>query len=84
MDRLNAIGYCRNTGHGLIGVSYQEIQSWCTLTGERFTPWEVDTLRILSSIYANEKMKSSQPDYKCPIEFEDEREKVKRLDALFR
>ncbi len=84
LDRLSAIGYCRKSFDGLTAIDYQEIKCWCDLTGESLTAWEVDTLRLLSSIYANEIMKSKQDDYKCPIEFEDRTEKNKRLDALFR
>lgn len=85
LDRLSAIGWHRKSGDGLTGVSYQEIQSWCILTGERLTAWEVDTLRLLSSIYANELMRSTRDDYTCPIEMDEEvAERNKRLDALFR
>ncbi len=84
LGRLDAIGYCRKSFDGITAVDYQEIKCWCDLTGESLTAWEVDTLRLLSSIYAIETMKSTKEDYKCPIEFEDRAEKNKRLDDMFR
>lgn len=32
-------------------LSFQEIRTWCDFTGVELTPWEAETLRVLSEAY---------------------------------
>lgn len=44
-------------------ITYQEIESWCRLTGQGLSPWEAGTLREMDaavSEYLGERMKRRQ------------------------
>lgn len=82
IDHLDSLGFARNTGYGLAPIDYQEIKSWQNQQGLNLTPWEVETLFKLSSVYAD--MSTRAQDKKCPppYEVEDDFDREKRIENL--
>jgi len=47
-------------------VTFSEIRDWCELTGTKLTPWESETLRVLSEAYVVQLSKSHNPNAEPP------------------
>lgn len=63
---LFEIGPTMPAGMGPAMISHQEIESWQTLAGITLKPWEVKTLRRLSSEYIRELREAEKPDRPAP------------------
>lgn len=48
-------------------ITFGEIHSYAMLTGRRFSPWDVETLRILSGEYIAERHRASKMGCKPPF-----------------
>lgn len=62
MDYLFEVG--PGTGDG--ALTFQEIAAWCSLTGRELEPWEVQTLRRMSSAYLSEATEATDPKRPAP------------------
>ena len=49
---LLTVGPTEAQGMGVGPVSFLSVQSWAQMTGTALTPWQVETLRAMSSAYA--------------------------------
>jgi len=49
-------------------VTFEEIRAWLDLTGSNLTPWEAETLRVLSEAYVVQLAKSHSPDSQPPYD----------------
>lgn len=47
-------------------LTFGEIRDWCDLTGAKFTPWEAETVRMLSEAYVVQLSKSHNPNAEPP------------------
>lgn len=84
LSHLSSIGFIRNVGQSLAGVTYQEIESWQRLTGVSLTFWEVETLFKMSTAYAGMAAKASSKECKAPFELETQSSRNKRIeDSIF-
>lgn len=88
---LHSAGTASATGMGLVGLSWQEIESWvrCNdLTGI-VTPRDLRTLYMLSRVYAGELAKASQKGATAPyvpkLEMEEDTRAIvaNKVDDLF-
>lgn len=50
----------------LAPLDFAEIRHWCDLTGTELTPWESETLRVLSEAYVVQLSKSHDPNAEPP------------------
>lgn len=52
----------------LSALTFAEIRHWCDLTGAELTPWEAETLRVLSEAYVVQLSKSHDPNAEPPYD----------------
>lgn len=89
IEYLDQLGWGREGFNGLVALNYQEIQAWLALSFLELTPWEVQTMRALSSAYCAQLRKSFAPDAPAPYVSEEaeafnERQVVDVLKRLAR
>ena len=76
IEMLHSAGTASATGMGLVGLSWTELASWQELTNRTGTisAADLETLHVLSRVYASEYANASQegakPPYEPPLEIE--------------
>lgn len=88
---FHSSGMASATGMGLVGLSYQEIESWARLSGLYgiLSPWQYNAIHTMSrayaGMYANASQKGAKPPYMPPKEdIEDVKELVsKQAENVF-
>jgi len=77
---LYSAGTVLQTGSGIIGLSWQEIEAWQNVTGFQLYPWELQIIKNMSVAYASEYSKASSKDAEIPFSpFRDLRDKRKQI-----
>lgn len=71
--RLGCVG---QSSGGMVPLSWQDIQSWSSLMGIEFTPWESETLATMSVAYLIQLQESE--DRMCPPPAGKGHEKIDR------
>lgn len=66
VNHLTEAGICLSNGMGLMPLTWQEIDSWLSVTGLELTTWEKLTLKELSEAYVNEYSLSSDKTRPAP------------------
>ena len=54
---LRDLGYYGSSGFGAEPISWSEMRAWSELTGHDLTPFEAETLRLMSESYVAEAIK---------------------------
>ena len=68
IEYLLEIGPALSTGHGVAPISYQDIQAFQNVSGLTLSPWEAETLRMLSREYVNEYHAARDPARVPPVQ----------------
>jgi hypothetical protein len=69
---------------GAVPLSWQEIAAWNAATDANLTPWELQVIRRLSSVYCEALMDARAPDCPAPYAEEIDRDAVdEKFRALF-
>jgi hypothetical protein len=58
----------RQSGMGVNAISYTEIVSWCTLTGNKLSPYETRVIKMLDRVFLEHYNKQSEADSSKPSE----------------
>lgn len=64
-------------------VDFREITAWCDLTGHELTPWEAETVKMLSDAYVVQFNKSHDPNCEPPHDPRDMDEMRERTHSQF-
>jgi len=84
---LSAVGPVMPDSSGISPVTYQEIESWQRQTGVELTPWEAETIRMLSCEYVAGIQRYSGQKVACPdfdLKRLDKRQLAKQIQAVMR
>lgn len=84
---LSVIGPVMPDSAGISPLNYQEIQSWQSQSGVELTPWEVETIRMLSCEYVSCIKQFSGEKVPCPdfdISKLDKRQLAKQIQSVMR
>lgn len=88
LDYFTEAGVAMSTGMGLMPLSWQEIESWLSVTELPISTWEKLTLREMSDAYVSEYSQASAKDRPAPYVHrveEIDREAVSdKLKSVFR
>lgn len=60
--------------NGPVVMSYQEIESYCNLTGTTLSPQEVILIRRMSQVFIDKHHEGSDPGAPCPSRVESDPE----------
>lgn len=65
---FHSAGMATPTGMGLVGLSYQELESWAKLAGMEniLEPWQYTGIYTMSRAYANECSAATKKDSRAP------------------
>lgn len=63
---LYEAGLVEQSGMGITGLSWKELNSWQECTQVKLHTWEVTTLKQMSDAYASEFSQASKPDHPAP------------------
>lgn len=66
LDQLESLGWSRQSGMSMVGVTYSELYHWIALTGQTLTKWEIETLFLASQAHAEWLNRAENPDATAP------------------
>lgn len=76
IETLSRIGVALNSGNGVHGLTWQEIDAFVARTGLHLTGWEAETIKQLSALYASSVLKYDNQDAPSPYRTEEERRDI--------
>ena len=76
IEILSRIGVALNSGSGVHGLTWQEIDSFMARTHLHLTGWEAETIKRLSALYASSVLKYDNQDVKSPYRTEEENKDI--------
>ena len=76
IETLSRIGVALNSGNGVHGLTWQEIDAFVNRTKLRLTGWEAETIKRLSALYASNVLKYDNQDAPAPYRNEQERSRI--------
>ena len=76
IETLSRIGVALNSGNGVHGLTWQEIDAFVARTRLRLTGWEAETIKRLSALYASNVLKYDNQDAPAPYRNEKERSRI--------
>lgn len=81
LDSLSELGFARQ---GPEPIDYQEMKAWADLTDTSLTPWESETLRMLSESYVVQLHRSKDANAAPPYDERSLGEMRKRSNDTFK
>ena len=85
INALEAMGSAKAGGMSLVPLDPPHIESWMRITGRYLTPWECETVMMLSDAYCSQARISSDSDCPSPYTPEiDQRAHAKMLRQKMR
>jgi len=80
INALESMGNAKQGGMSLMPLDPPHIESWMRITGRQLTPWECETVLLLSDSYCHQARISTEDDCKSPYTPEiDPREHAKEM-----
>jgi hypothetical protein len=76
IETLTRIGVALNSGNGVHGITWQELDSFVRMTRLRLTGWEAEIIKRLSAVYASNVLKYDNVDAPAPYRNEQERSRI--------
>jgi hypothetical protein len=76
IETLSRIGVALNSGNGVHGLTWQEIDAFVARTKLHLTGWEAETIKRLSALYASNVLKYDNQDAPAPYRNEQERSRI--------
>ena len=76
IEILTRIGVALNSGNGVHGLTWQEIDAFVARTQLHLTGWEAETIKRLSALYASSVLKYDNQDVKSPYRTEEENKDI--------
>ena len=76
IQTLSRIGVALNSGNGVHGLTWQEIDAFVARTRLHLTGWEAETIKRLSALYASNVLKYDNQDAPAPYRNEKERSRI--------
>tara|TARA_R110002073_G_scaffold101497_2_gene230701 strand:- start:86 stop:478 length:393 start_codon:yes stop_codon:yes gene_type:complete len=85
IEILSRIGVALNSGNGVHGLTWQEIDAFVARTHLHLTGWEAETVKRLSALYASSVLKYDNQDVQSPYRNEEEQKDIaKGLKSFLR
>ena len=81
LDVFSELGFARQ---GPEPVNYQEIKAYCELTDTELTPWEVETVRMLSDAYVVQLLRSKESNAPAPYDERSLTDMRRQTDSQFK
>lgn len=76
IETLSRIGVALNSGAGVHGLTWQEIDAFVARTGLHLTGWESETIKRLSALYASCIIKYDNQDAQAPYRTKEEEQRI--------
>lgn len=76
IEILSRIGVALNSGNGVHGLTWQEIDAFVARTRLHLTGWEAETIKRLSALYASSVLKYDNQDVQAPYRTQEEQQDI--------